>query len=351
MIIVCLAWGVNFMCRNNVGVMIPSLRAEFHLSNAAAGSIASMFFLGYVIASIPGAFVLSKYGPRKFIATTIFIFSGITAALGAAGSVLQLQVLRFLLGIAESPAPIGITATLKNWFPPKERGRAMGVFTALSAVGITVGAPVTVWLMGIGGWRWGFYGMAIPGVVIGIIWLIFVRAYPSESPFCSKAEADYIAASGGRQAKLRGSLGLVDKCLRLRNITPIENKWDVFINKNVLTMAAIYFTSSVVTYGIVTWLPSFLVVNKHYSFVKMGWVAASCGLGQFFGDLIGGWMNDYVCLSRVKPTMLISTAGTAVCMWVVIHSPNNAAVVGIILFITGVVFHLGYPSYFAYNMG
>jgi MFS family permease len=93
-----------------------------------------------------------------------------------------------------------------------------------------------------------------------------------------------------------------------------------------------------------------LIVAKHYSIVKMGWVSAAPGLGMFVGNFVGGWMTDKVLLNRLKPLILISTTGTVFGMWMIIHAPNNAPLLSGIMFITGLVFHMSYPAIFSYPM-
>ena len=118
--------------RANLGVALPFLRNEFQMSNAEAGGLVSLFLLGYAFFQLPSAWLVSKFGVKKTFTISMILTSAATALTGMVSSLLALKVCRFGLGIVEAPLPLGVTSTINNWFPSKEKGTASGIF--LSAV-------------------------------------------------------------------------------------------------------------------------------------------------------------------------------------------------------------------------
>lgn len=107
--------------RANLGVALPFLRKEFVMSNTEAGALASIFLFAYSLAQLPSGLAYTRFGiPRVFslamLATSLF-----TGLIGTASSLLMLKIYRFGLGLAEGPLPIGITSTINNWFPAREK--------------------------------------------------------------------------------------------------------------------------------------------------------------------------------------------------------------------------------------
>lgn len=58
----------------------------------------------------------------------MILTSLVTGMTGMVSSILQLKICRVLLGVAEGPLPIGVTSTINNWFPSREKGIASGIF-------------------------------------------------------------------------------------------------------------------------------------------------------------------------------------------------------------------------------
>ncbi|WP_251258646.1 MFS transporter, partial [Enterobacter hormaechei] len=82
---------------------------------------------------------------------------------GTATSVLGLKCIRLRLGLTEGPCPVGLASTINNWFPPKEKATATGVYIAATMFAPILVPPLAVWIAMTWGWRWVFFSFAIPG--------------------------------------------------------------------------------------------------------------------------------------------------------------------------------------------
>ncbi|SDE07131.1 MFS transporter [Sporomusa acidovorans] len=190
--VIFLFYLINFADRTNLGVVLPMIKAEFNLSNFEAGSLMSFFFLGYAITQIPGGLFMGKHGTRGMVSFSILGFSIFTYLIGTSANAVMMKWFRLGLGLCEGPSPVGGSATIKNWYPPQEQGTAAGVFMGASSVALMSIPPIAVWIMVNYGWRHVFYWFAIPGIILSIIWYLFVHSRPEESPYCNQAEVDYI---------------------------------------------------------------------------------------------------------------------------------------------------------------
>ena len=149
--------------RANIGFALPYIREEFNISNTEAGLIISLFFGGYAIFQIPSGFIIKKIGVKKALSGGMILTSVFTGIMGIVDTASHLKILRFLVGVAEAPVAIGSTSTINNWFPPKEKGTASGIFLAGSKVGPLIVPPLCAWIIMTFGWRQIFIFFAMPG--------------------------------------------------------------------------------------------------------------------------------------------------------------------------------------------
>ncbi|MEH9176852.1 SDR family oxidoreductase [Klebsiella pneumoniae] len=163
-----LVYAINYADRTNIGAVLPFIIDEFHINNFEAGAIASMFFLGYAVSQIPAGFFIAKRGTRGLVSLSIFGFSAFTWLMGTVSSVFGLKLVRLGLGLSEGPCPVGLASTINNWFPPKEKATATGVYIAATMFAPIIVPPLAVWIAVTWGWRWVFFSFAIPGIVAAI---------------------------------------------------------------------------------------------------------------------------------------------------------------------------------------
>ncbi len=341
--------------RSNIGTLLPFIGKEFDISNTQQGAISSFFFLGYAISQIPAGLLMARTGTRKLVSMAIFGFSIITFFMGFTTTAVVLLVLRLLLGLAEGPTPVGMTSTINNWFPRKEKGTATGLYIASTQFAPIIVPPLVVLIEAQWGWRAAFFCLAVPGVLMAIIWYVVVRDRPGDSPRVNSAERDYIES--GDDQDDRKTVGdapwmwVVDRIIRRRDVKPLRTNRNVLTSWNIWGDTLAYFFMNNVLYGMLTWIPSYLVAARGYSFMKMGFVASAPAMGGLVGALVGGVISDRVFHGRRKPTMLLTAFFTAVMFVVVLTAPQQTMLIAGSLFLTGFFLNIGWPMFTAYAMG
>jgi MFS transporter, ACS family, glucarate transporter len=343
--------------RANIGVALPFIRKDFPMSNTEAGAIASAFLLGYSIFQMPAGFSYSKWGVRKIFSAAMIATSLFTGLIGSASSPLMMKLYRFGLGMSEAPLGVGIPATINRWYPPKEKCTVAGIYFAAAKFGPVIVPPLAAIIIMAFSWREIFYFFAIPGLILSVIWFWLVKNDPSESPFCNKAEVEYIKtekvadkSATTDSAVCPDSLGWLDKIIIAKEIKPIDTTKGIFTSWNIIgVMLGFFFIIGIVNV-ILTWIPTYLMTVKKYPIMQMGIVASMPWIGGVVGNIIGGWMSDRLFKKRRKPTMLITAFTLIFATYALTFAPNDAVLLSILLFGLGVLLNIGYSAFVVYAM-
>lgn len=341
--------------RANLGIVLPFLRKEFPMSNSEAGGLVSLFLLAYAAAQLPSAWLLSKFGVRKVFTLSMIFTSIATGLTGMVGSLLALKMCRVGLGFAEGPLPIGVTTTINNWFPSKEKGTASGIFLSAVKFGPVITPIVGAAIIAAWGWKQVFLWFAIPGILLSVFWYLLVTNKPSESRFVNAEEFECITesgrgVSGTHHIATSKPMPRLDKFLRVRDVKVVSTTGGVLKSWNIMGCALGYCFQLGISSVLLAWIPTYLLTVKKFSIMNMGFVAAAPWIGAIVGNILGGLLADRILDKRRKPGMLISAASTAIMMYVLINAPADPAEYGVLLFLTGILLSIGYSAYMVYPM-
>ncbi len=337
--------------RANIGIALPAIRAEFALSNTEAGAVISMFFLCYAAGQIPAGLLCARFGVRRVFPLAMAATSVFTLLIGTAGGAATLKLWRAGLGLAEAALPVSLLATINVWFAPREKGTATGILLSAAKSGPVIVPPLGALLIAGHGWRALFVLFALPGLVLMALWMWLVPEHPSASPRVNPAEAAVIAAPAlaGRPGARRRFVRL-DRLMRVRAMAPITSMGAVFGSADLWGCAAGYFLLSGLANVILAWLPSYLTEVKHFSLLRVGFVAAAPFAGAVVGNLAGGVFSDRVLGGRRKPMMMITAAATAGAMLALTRAPDGPLLMASMLFATGFLLSVGYSSFAVFGM-
>ena len=341
--------------RANIGFVLPYLRKEFAMSNTEAGGIISLFFFAYAAFQIPSGFLVKKFGIRTMFTMGMIFTSLFTGMIGTAGSIFSLKALRLLVGVAEAPVAISSSATINNWFPAKEKGTATGIFLAGSKAGPLIVPLLCAWIISVWGWREVFYIFMVPGLLLAAIWFFFISDTPADSKFVNEAEAAYIADKTVVEkqvaSKREYKLWWLDKIVRAKKVEPLTTPAQVFRSWDIYGVACGYFFAVGLSSVFMSWLPTYLVTVKHFAIMNTAFVASAPFAGTVVGNFFGGWFSDNVLGKRRKPMMMLTAISTSIMMYSMINAPESAVLLGLLLFVAGILLALGYSMYMAYPMG
>jgi sugar phosphate permease len=250
--------------------------------------------------------------------------------------------------------PIGVATTINNWFPPREKGTASGIFLSAVKFGPVIVPPICAIIVSFWTWREIFYFFAAPGVILAIIWFLFVTNLPAESRYCNQEELDLISdktiASQAKKVGRPRDFGLLDRIIRARKSEILDTNAKVFRSWDIWGSALGYAFQLGISNYMLAWIPTYLITVKKFSIAGTGFVAAAPWIGAVVGNLIGGYLSDRWLDKRRKPGMMFSALATAFTMYAFMNSPSDPTVFAGLLFLTGLLFSFGFSAYMAYPM-
>lgn len=265
--ILCGSFFLCYLDRMVMASAIPFIAHDFHLSSMTMGEVLSAFFAGYALMQIPGGLLVDRFGARVMMTSSIAWWSLLTALTGLVPGLSALLWVRVLFGIGEGPSSSAAPKALSLWFAPSALGRALGVLFASSAIGATV-APlfvagwVTHW-----GWRSVFYSLFVPGCALAfVVWKYVADRPPGWQEAEVKDDPVEPSTSGGYLQLLK---------------TPA-----------VLWCTLCAFGTHMVVWGLMNWLPTYLLQSRNFPVVKMGIFAGSANLAGAIGYPLGGYVCD-----------------------------------------------------------
>src|SRR4030043_642055 len=289
------ATAINYADRTVLSIAGPALAKSLHLDSVSMGYIFSAFGWSYVLAQLPGGWLLDRFGSRKIYSISLFVWSFITFITGFTGffagfsAVVVLFILRFLLGIAEAPAFPANSRITVAWFPTKETGTAAAIFNSAQYFATVLFAPLLGYIVHTYGWKWSFIFMGTVGFIFLIFWLKFVHA-PKKSRYINQAELDYITKGG--------ALAEIDHSVKGNKNNHDAPKWQflsqLLKNRMFIGVYIAQYCINAITFFFITWFPVYLVQARGMTILKAGVVAVLPAIFGFVGGNLGGIFSDYL---------------------------------------------------------
>lgn len=304
-LILGIMWFINFICfldRINLSVAIPGISSQYNLTPAQSGYLLSAFFVTYTLFQIPGGILADKKDPKGVVSFGLLWWSITTMLTGVTRSFSQLYVFRLLFGIGEGIYPPASMKVVTNWFSDKERATANAIWASANSFGPAFGLPIAVAILSAWGWRALFYIFGAIGLIMVPLWVFLVKSAPEEV-IAAQKEAAKQGAGAAKKVSFK----------------------KVLSNKNTLLIVIAYFCFLCTFYGLLTWLPSYLVKARGFALIKMGIFAGLPFLALGIGQPIGGWISDKLLGGRRKILIMAATLCTAPSLYAVIASQTETA--------------------------
>ncbi len=303
---------LNYLDRYILPAAASSVQAEFHLTDSQLGGLASAFLVVYSLAVIPVGFWSDRGVRKNVIAACVAVWSVGTLFTGLARSYVQLVITRGVLGIGEAGYFPAGTALMADYFPKERRSRASALWSAGTVFGIAAGYIGGGIVAERYGWRYAFYGTAIPGLILAVL------AFGIREPLRGEAEATgpRIDAAHAHDANLRSFLQiLMIPSFRAAAISQV-------ILFAVLAVLA-------------TYLPIYMQRRYGLSVARSATYGGGVIIaGGLFGTLLGGWLGDW--RARTQPAgylqlPAVSFVAGAVLLFTTLQAPSVTAFIPLAL--------------------
>jgi len=279
MVILAIVYMFNFVDRQILSILLPAIRDEFQVGDTVLGLLAgTAFALFYVVLGVPIARFADRVNRRNLIAVAVGLWSGMTALSGFAANIWQLGLARIGVGIGEAGCSPPAHSMIADLYSPERRSTAMGFYTLGISAGIMLAYLAGGWVAQNIGWREAFFIVGVPGLLLALI----VRFTISEP---QRGESEQRRDSGSSPR-----LTVVAQFLLAR--------------RSFLYMAVAAGLSAFVGYGVINFMPSFVVRSFGMEVAVLGfWLGMIYGFAGGFGFFMGGYVADRIGRSGHRRAM------------------------------------------------
>jgi len=251
---------INYLDRQVLSVVVtaPDFKAAVSLTEATYGYVTSAFMLAYAIMNgLSGPFI-DAVGTKIGYAACMLWWSVAGLLHVFARGALSLGVFRFLLGAGEAGNWPAAAKLVGEWFPPKERALASGIFNSGASIGAVISTPIIAWLVLGWGWRSAFVVMGLLGLAWIVGWWAVYRRPTSRK-------------EGTEEERVP-----VRRLLGTRFVI-------------AFTISKVFMDP--VWYFFVFWFPKYLSDVHHYSLKEIGWKGWVPYFTAALGNLAGGMLT------------------------------------------------------------
>lgn len=270
---------LNFIDRQILSILKEPIAADLHLSDTDLGLLGGFAFaLFYSVLAIPAAWLADRFSRVWIITAGLTLWSGFTALCGAAGSYAVLFFARMGVGVGEAGGVAPAYSLIADYFPPRAQARALAIYS----FGIPIGSAAGVLFGGLVAkavdWRFAFLAIGAFGVLLAPALRLLVRDPP-------------------RQAATAPQLSLAE----VANLVARKSTfWLLALGSGC---------SSLVAYGLMYWLPTFLARTLQMDIVaRSELLAGVIFIGGVAGMGAGGWLADRLGARSKRTYALIPAA-------------------------------------------
>ena len=311
---------LNYLDYNTLSVLAPHLSDELGMTNIEYARISMAFQVAYLISFACGGWVIDKLGVRWGLGLSILWWSLAEGVCGLVNSTRGLMAARGLLGLGYPGAYLAAAKAASEWYPPQERGLVTGIYTSGALIGATVAPPLIVWLTLTYTWRYAFFITGGAGVLYVLVWFLIYRP-PSQHPFLSETERNYILAGRSQEA---------EPTLPIRQALPFffRNRyfWAVIVGRLIGDTPWIFY---------VLWIPKFLSDSQGMDFKAIGYVALVPWLFADVGTLGGGWLSGRFIRRGAAPVqarlrVMLGAAMVTMFTFTIYYASETPLIVGLL---------------------
>jgi MFS transporter, ACS family, hexuronate transporter len=231
------------------------------MTNEDYGYVISAFMLAYTVSNGISGPLLDRLGTRLGYALCMAVWSTAGVLTTFATSAWSLAGFRFLLGTGEAGNWPAAVKVVSEWFPPRERALACGIFNSGAAIGAILSPPLVVWLVLHHGWQSAFLVVGLSGYVWLVAWW-FVYHTPEN----------------------------VRKEVAARPAPP----WRLLRTRFLRVLTLSKFFVDPVWYFYIFWFPQYLKSVHGFDMAKIGMTAWIPFVTADLGNFAGGWLTGYL---------------------------------------------------------
>jgi MFS family permease len=260
---------INYIDRGNLSTAAPLIKAELHLSASQLGFLLTAFFLTYAPMQAVVGWLVDRFDAGRVLVAGFALWSIATFLTGFAQGFAGLLALRLLLGLGESVAFPVYSKIIANYFSETQRGFTNACITCAMTLGPAFGIFFGGVLIADYGWRAFFIGFGLLTLLWVLPWLFFVQPHLMSSPKVAAGDIPSVAAILRERSLWGASLG--------------------------------HFCGNYGWYFLLTWIPYYLVHERHWSIKEMATIGGIAYLLAAASTMVCGLVTDRLIASGATP--------------------------------------------------
>jgi len=284
-VLLFLLYMFDYIDRSIITSMFSSIERDWGISHTQSGMLMSAVYWAIVILTFPVSLLVDRWSRTKTIGMMAIVWSLATALCALTGNYVQLFMARLLIGAGEAGYAPGGSAMISGLYPIEKRSKMMGIWNASiplgTAIGVLLGGIIATRL----GWKHAFGLVALPGLVVAILFL-FVKDYKTvDLSFVNNA----------------------NKKIKME-------KKDIF--REFITKPSIIYTyfgiAAVVfvTTSLITWLSTYFQLVREVPQEKAGTMASAVMVLALVGAPLGGILTDRWRKTQINARLLLPAIST-----------------------------------------
>ncbi len=285
---------INYVDRQVLGILAPTLQRELGWSETAYGDVVSWFSLPYAFAFLAAGRLFDRIGVRRGFAAAVVAWSLAAIGHAFARTTALFSAARALLGVAESANFPGAIKAVAEWFPKKERALATGIFNAGTNTGAIITPLVVPWIALAFGWQWAFIATGSLGFLWLLLWLALYRN-PDANPRVSSGELAHIRSDPPDPENAR---------VPWIRLLGLRQTWAVAAGK---------LLADPIWWFYLYWLPKFLDARYGIKLAQVALPLIVVYVVADVGSVGGGWLSSTLIqrgwtVNRARKTAMLTMA-------------------------------------------
>jgi MFS family permease len=264
--------------RSSVSVAAPIMMEELGIAPSQMGLLLSAFFWTYTLCNIPAGRLADRFGAKKVLGGAAAIWSIASALTGCMSNLIGLMAARMGVGVGEAGVFPTMAKIAAEQFPGRERATATGCYLAGARLGYALTPVVIGFLIAQFNWRLAFIITGVGSLLFCLFWFFWY----------DEQKGRVVAKSMNAEIQLE------------KQTVP----WlKLLTNRNILGLFVAKFGANYLYFMFLTWIPSYLVMERGFSILEMGFYASLPFVVAFITQPLTGFISDFIIRRGFSKTL------------------------------------------------
>ncbi|WP_319589412.1 MFS transporter [uncultured Draconibacterium sp.] len=314
-----LGYSLYYVCRLSLNVVKKPIVDAGVLTESELGMIGSALFFSYAAGKLVNGFLADRSNIGRFMATGLFFTALVNLTLGFTTTFTVFVVLWGISGWFQSMGAAPSVISLSRWFSNRERGTYYGIWSASHSIGKALTYVGIAFIVSLFGWKWGFWGAGISGLVSAFMIALFLHDTPESKGLPPIADYKNDHAEVSNKGKTVGTL-----------------QKEVLKNPFIWILAISSAMMYISRYAIESWGIFYLEVQKNYTTLEASSIISVSAVSGIVGTVVAGIISDrFFKSSRNVPALVAGLLNVFSISFFLFYPDGNAWIDTISMIIFG----------------